>query len=119
MNNDIDADRTQLQELDKSINQYKTDIHGKSQIIEQIKKGLKRLEADGASQEEREQELNHLSVALDKKKRAWQVYQKEIDEKEKQPLNAYQGLKNKVQRLEEEIQNQKLKWHVGIASSRS
>ena len=109
LNNDIDAHRTRLQELDKSINQYKTDIHGKSQIIEQIKKGLKRLEADGTSQEERQLQLNQLSVVLDQKKRAWQVYHAEIDEKETQPLGAYEGLKNKVQRLEEEIQNQKIK----------
>ena len=109
LNNEMDTGRTRLQELDKSIHQYKTDIHGKYQVINQIKKGLKRLEADGISQEQREQQLNQLSVKLDQKKRAWQVYQNEIDEKEKQPLGAYEGLKNKVKRLEEEIQNQKIK----------
>jgi len=108
-NEDIEVDRTLVQELEKNIHQYITDIHGKSQILDQIKKGLKRLESDGISQEERQQQLNQLSVTLDQKKRAWQVYQDEIDEKEKQPLGAYEGLKNKVQRLEEDIQNQKIK----------
>jgi len=108
-NEDIEVDRTLVQELEKNIHQYKTDIHGKSQILERIKKGLKRLESDGISQEERQQQLNQLSVTLDQKKRAWQVYQDEIDEKEKQPLSAYEGLKNKVKRLEEDIQNQKIK----------
>ncbi|AUB59867.1 hypothetical protein BK009_03765 [Methanobacterium subterraneum] len=109
LNNDMDANRTLVQELEKNIHQYKTDIHGKAQILDQIKKGLKRLESDGISQEERQQQLNQLSVTLDQKKRAWQVYQDEIDEKEKQPLGAYEGLKTKVQRLEEDIQNQKIK----------
>lgn len=108
LNEEIRAERKTLQELEQTVNDKKTDLHGKSQITEEITKRLKRLEDDGHSPEEREHQLNQLSVELDQKKRAWQVYQDEIDEKEKQPLGAFESLKSKVERLKEEIHQQEV-----------
>lgn len=108
LNEEIKVDREIQQKLEKRITDYKTDLHGKSQIIQEITKRLKRLEDDGLAQEERERGLNQLSVELDQKKRAWQVYQAEIEEKEKQPLAAFEGLNNKIDRLEDDIRKQEL-----------
>ncbi|BDZ71458.1 AAA family ATPase [Methanobacterium petrolearium] len=108
LNVEIKTERKTLQELEETVNDKKTYLHGKKQITEEITKRLKRLEDDNITSEQREQQLNQLSVELDQKKRAWQVYQDEIEEKEKQPLGAFEGLKNKVERLKEEIHQQEV-----------
>lgn len=103
LNEDIEKDRKIAQQLDKQINDYKKDSYGKSKIIEEIIERLKRLKDDGLSSEDRERKLNQLSVELDQKKRAWQVYQDEIEEKEKQPLTAFDSLNSKIERIEKDI----------------
>lgn len=102
LNNEIEADRTLAQDMANTINDYKTDCFGKTQSIEVMEKRLKQLEEDGLSSEERESNLNKLSYELEQKTRAWNVYLKEVEEKEKQPLNAFQGLSGKVERLEKD-----------------
>lgn len=109
LDNEIKADRALAKELDQKINNLKTDSHGKKQRIEVIKQRFESLTDDGFTSQEREKELNQLSFDLDKKTRALQVYQDEIEEKENRPLGLFDGLKNKVQRLEEDIKNQEIK----------
>lgn len=108
LDSDIKASRKIAQELDQKINELKTDSHGKKQRIEVIKQRVERLEDDGSTCEKREKELNQLSFDLDKKTRALQVYQDEIEEKENRPLGMFDGLNSKVQRLEDEIQKQEI-----------
>jgi len=111
----INIDRNNANELKSKLNDLKTDSHGKTQIIEEIKRRIQRLEDDGFSREEREKELNRLSVDLDQKKRACQVYQDEIEEKEKRPLGLFDGLNSKVQRINDEIKKQEIQ-QAGIES---
>ena len=47
---------------------------------------------DGLNIEERNKKINQISFDLEQKTRAWQVYHDEIEEKEKQPLGAFEGL---------------------------
>lgn len=111
----IKVDRKNANEIESRLNDLKTDLHGKTQIIEEIKRRIERLEDDGLSREERENELNGLSVDLDQKKRACQVYQDEIEEKEKRPLGLFDGLNSKVQRIDDDIKKQEIK-QAGIES---
>lgn len=102
LNKEIDIDRIQAQNMGKTINNHKTDCFGKTQSVGVIEKRLKQLEEDGFSSEERENNLNKLSYELEQKTRAWNVYLEEIEEKEKQPLKAFKGLSNKLERLEKD-----------------
>ncbi|MDI9435068.1 MAG: AAA family ATPase [Euryarchaeota archaeon] len=108
LDDELEADRGNAKELDQRINQLKTDFHGKTQIIEEIQRRIKRLEDDGLSRQEREDELNQLSFSLDQKNRALKVYQDEIEDKENRPLGLFDGLNTKVQRLEDEIKSQEI-----------
>ncbi|NMB81971.1 MAG: hypothetical protein GYA14_09150, partial [Ignavibacteria bacterium] len=58
----LKVDRKNSNELESRLNDLKKDSHGKKQIIEEIKRRIERLEDDGFSREEREKELNKLSV---------------------------------------------------------
>jgi len=112
---EIKADRKIAKKLDKNINELKTDSHGKKQRIEVIKQRVEQLEDDGLSREERENKLKKLSFELEQKNRACQVYQEEIEEKEKRPLGLFDGLNSKVQRIDDEIKNQEIQ-QAGIES---
>ena len=92
LDDELEADRGNAKELDQRINQLKTDFHGKTQIIEEIQRRIKRLEDDGLSRQEREDELNQLSFSLDQKNRALKVYQDEIEDKENRPLGLFMDL---------------------------
>ncbi|MGC9517475.1 MAG: AAA family ATPase [Methanomicrobiales archaeon] len=109
LNYEIEDDRKRAQELSTTINDNNQDAYGKSQRIDEIKKVLSRLEDDGLTKEEREDKLDQLSFDLDQKTRAWKVYQGEIEEKEQQPLSAFEGLKKKLERLEEDNRSQEIK----------
>ncbi|HHY00528.1 MAG TPA: hypothetical protein GX531_04040, partial [Methanothermobacter sp.] len=104
----ITEDRKDAQKLLKIITNFNQKVHGKVERSDAIDKGLSRLEKDGLSQEEREDKLNKLSYKLEQKSRAWKVYQAEIEEKENQPLGEFEGLKNKVERLKDDIRTQEL-----------
>ncbi|MDI6643567.1 MAG: AAA family ATPase [Methanobacteriaceae archaeon] len=108
LNYEIEADRKIAKDLEKRINNLKTDFHGKNEIIGEIRKRIKRLEDDGLTNDERNRQLNQLSFDLEQKDRAWQVYQDEIEDKENQPIGEYKGLKSKVEMLEKEIQKQEI-----------
>ena len=95
--------------MNDRINEFKRDSYGKIQRAEEIQKRLKKLENDNLTSGEREAKLNQLSFNQEQKTRAWNIYNEEIEEKEKQPLGDFEGLNNKVEILKQDITNQKIK----------
>ena len=109
LNEEIETDRKRVKGLNDRINEFKRDSYGKIQRAEEIQKRLKKLENDNLTSGEREAKLNQLSFNQEQKTRAWNIYNEEIEEKEKQPLGDFEGLNNKVEILKQDITNQKIK----------
>lgn len=91
----------------------KTQLHGNNQRKEEIENRLTMLTEDGLSIEEREYELNQISLKIEQKERVLTVYQDELEEKEIRPLKAFEGLKSRVERLDDEIRKQEIS-HAGM-----
>jgi DNA repair protein SbcC/Rad50 len=91
----------------------KTQLHGNNQRKEEIENRLTMLTEDGLSIEEREYELNQISLKIEQKERVLTVYQDEVEEKEIIPLKAFEGLKSRVERLDDEIRKQEIS-HAGM-----
>ncbi len=109
----LENDRKTVKSTTDTIVDLKTQLHGNNQRKEEIENRLTRLTEDGLSIEEREYELNQLSVKMEQKERALNVYMGEIDEIEVKPLKALAGLNNRVERLNDEIRNQEIS-HAGM-----
>ena len=60
---------------------------------------------DGLNINERERNLDEISVDLDRKERVLKVFIEEIEEKEKKPIKAYKIYEEKSKRLEKDIQS--------------
>ena len=108
LNQILENDRNTIKKTTDILVDLKTQLHGNNQRKEEIENRLQRLTEDGLSMEEREYELNQLSVKIEQKERAWKVYQDEIDIKEIKPLKAFEGLKNKVEMLDEELRKHEI-----------
>jgi len=85
--------KNKLQELEKK-------IHGNSERIREIRANLEKLEKDGLGINEREKQLNRISLELDKKERARKEYENEIEEMEKKPLKAWEECETRIERLQ-------------------
>jgi len=109
----LENDRKTIKNTTHIIVELKTQLHGNNQRKEEIENRLTRLTEDGRSIEEREYELNQLSVKIEQKERAWNVYQNEIEEIEIRPLKTFEGLNNRVKRLDDEIRKQEIS-HAGM-----
>jgi len=88
--------RSKIRELEKK-------IHGNSERMSEIKSSLDGLQKDGLSLEERERKLNEISLDLDKKERALQGYNEEIEELEEKPIRAFKECESKIERLQKDI----------------
>ena len=106
---ELKANRKKVQEFEAAINDFKKNAYGKLQRTEEIKKRLNRLKNEDFTTEEMERKIKQLSFEIDQKTRAWEVYQEGIEEKEKQPLDDFKGLNNKMERINQDIKSQELK----------
>jgi DNA repair protein SbcC/Rad50 len=108
LNQILENDRKTIKSTADIIVDLKTKLHGNNQRKEEIENRLIRLTEDGQSIEEKEYELNQISLRIEQKERVLNVYQDELDEKEIRPQKAFNGLKTKIERLDEEIRKQEI-----------
>lgn len=108
LNQILENDRGTIKSTADIIVELKTQLHGNNQRKEEIENRLSILTDDGLLVEEREYKLNEISLKIDQKQRVLTVYQDELDEKEIKPLKAFNGMKTKVERLDDEIRRQEI-----------
>nr|WP_319374894.1 AAA family ATPase [uncultured Methanobacterium sp.] len=108
LNEILENDRGTIKSTADIIVELKTKLHGNNQRKEEIENRLSILTDDGLSIEEREYKLNQISLKIEQKERVLTVYQDELEEKEIRPRKAFDGLKSKVERLDDEIRRQEI-----------
>ena len=113
LNQILENDRRTIKNTADIIVKLKTQLHGNNQRKGEIQNRLTMLTEDGLSIEEREYELNQISLKIEQKERVLTVYQDELEEKEIRPLKAFEGLQSKVERLDAEIRKQEIS-HAGM-----
>ncbi|NYB53069.1 MAG: hypothetical protein HVN35_11005 [Methanobacteriaceae archaeon] len=109
LNEILENDRKTVEKTNQLMVELKTQLHGNNQRKDEIENRLQRLNEDGLSAEERESKLNQLSLEIEQKERAWKSYHAEIETKEIKPLKAFEGLKNRVEMLDEQLRSQEIK----------
>lgn len=113
LNQILENDRKTIKSTGDIIVELKTQLHGNNQRKEEIENRMTKLTEDGRSIGEREYELNQISLKIEQKERVLTVYQDELEEKEIRPLKAFDGLKSRVERLDDEIRKQEIS-HAGM-----
>ena len=81
----LDESMSNLQKKQKGfeedISEIKSQIHGNKQVIESNSERLLNIGKDGLAIEERERNLDEISVVLDRKERVFRVLNEEVEDK--------------------------------------
>ncbi len=105
LNSKLQGELSIKEGLQSQIASLNEDIRGNKDRLEQVEEQLSKQESDGLTIEKRENGLNKISQELERKEGALKVYNSEIEDMETLPLTENEAIENKVNKLQDSINN--------------